>query len=206
VAIALEKNVLYQDTYSMLRGFGVAAAASLVIGVIIIALITRKVVGPITVLEKCVTSKNFAENVAVTTKDEIGRLAGGFNELMQSLRGVLETSEEASQRIEDSSERIKEVMESIVNGSGQVEQSMGNIHNTLTEQYRRVNGSREELTHLDGRIQNYKTKFAEMAQTVETVNQKLAENIGHVHALEQTTASTAVLRTRCRSLSARRRF
>lgn len=189
VAIALEKNVLYQDTYSMLRGFGVAAAASLVIGVIIIALITRKVVGPITVLEKCVTSKNFAENVDVTTKDEIGRLAGGFNELMQSLRGVLETSEEASQRIEDSSERIKEVTESIVNGSGQVEQSMGNIHNTLTEQYRSVNGSREELTHLDERIQNYKTKFAEMAQTVETVNQKLAENIGHVHALEQTTTS-----------------
>lgn len=190
LAISLDKNVLYQGTYSMLAGFGVAAIASLLIGIIIIALLTRKMVGPLALLERRVVSKDFAEDITVTSKDEIGRLAGGFNEMMKSLRGVLETSGEAAIRLEDSAGHLREVTDNIVSGSKQVDQSMENIHHTLEEQYQNVNGSMEELTHLDETIQSYQKKFIEMAQTVEAVNQKLSENMGFVSTLEETTAQS----------------
>lgn len=190
VAISLDKNVLYQGSYSLLAGFGVASIISLFIGIVIIALMTRKVAGPVSALEKRVTSKNFTENIEVTSRDEIGRLAKGFNEMMQSLRGVLSTSGEAALQIGDSSRQLKEVTESIVDGVAQVNRSMESINRALEEQYRSVNRSREELAHLDGRIRSYQEKFVEMDGAVVAVNGKLSENVGLVRTLEQTTEAS----------------
>lgn len=190
VAISLENSVLYQGAYSMLAGFGVASVVSLLIGVAIIAIITAKVTRPVSLLEKRVTSKNFTENIEVKSKDEIGRLAKGFNEMMQSLRDVLSTSTDAAYSIGDSSKQLEEVTESIVGGAGLVNQSMESISRTLEEQYRSVNGSREELTHLDLKIKSYQKKFEEMDTAVVSANEKLTENIGFVRKMEETTSQS----------------
>lgn len=190
VAISLDEGVLYQGVYSMLAGFGVAAAASLLIGIVVITLITGRVTKPVSLLEKRVTSKDFTDNIEVTSGDEIGRLAKGFNEMMQNLRGVLATSGEAAQRIGDSSEKLREVTESIVDGACQVNRSMENMNGILEEQYHNVNGGREELSHLDERIENYRGKFTEMNEAVGVANEKLSENIVLVGTLEKTTAES----------------
>ncbi len=190
VAISLEESVLYQGISSMLAGFGVAAAASLLIGVAVITLITGRVTRPLSLLEKWVTSKDFTDNIEVDSKDEIGRLAKGFNEMMQSLREVLTTSGEAALRIGDSSEKLKAVTESIVDGAGQVNQSMESMNGVLEKQYHNVNSGREELSRLDERIVNYRGKFTEMNEAVAVANEKLSENIVLVGTLEETTSES----------------
>lgn len=190
VAISLEESVLYQGVYSMLAGFGVAAAASLIIGIVVITLITGRVTKPVSVLEKRVTSKDFTDNIEVTSKDEIGRLAEGFNEMMQSLREVLATSGEAALRIGDSSEKLKEVTASIVDGAGQVNRSMESMNGILEEQYHNVNDGREELNRLDERIIEYRGKFAEMNEAVDVANKKLSQNVVLVGTLKETTAES----------------
>lgn len=190
VAISLEESVLYQGVSSMLAGFGVAAAASLLIGVAVITLITGRVTRPLSLLEKWVTSKDFTDNIEVDSKDEIGRLAKGFNEMMQSLREVLTTSGEAALRIGDSSEKLKAVTESIVDGAGQVNQSMESMNGVLEKQYHNVNSGREELSRLDERIVNYRGKFTEMNEAVAVANEKLSENIVLVGTLEETTSES----------------
>lgn len=190
VAISLEENVLYQGIASMLAGFGVAAAASLLIGVAVITLITGRVTRPLSLLEKWVTSKDFTDNIEVDSKDEIGRLAKVFNEMMQSLREVLTTSGEAALRIGDSSEKLKAVTESIVEGAGQVNQSMESMNGVLEKQYHNVNSGREELSRLDERIVNYRGKFTEMNEAVAVANEKLSENIVLVGTLEETTSES----------------
>lgn len=187
VAISLEERVLYQGVYSMLAGFGVAAAASLLIGIAVITLITGRVTKPVSLLEKRVASKNFTGMIEVVSKDEIGKLAKGFNEMMQSLRAVLDTSGEAALQIGCSSEKLKEVTESIVLGAGQVHKSMESMNGILEEQYHNVNSGREELTHLDEKIVNYRGKFTEMNEAVAATNEKLSENIVLVDTLEKTT-------------------
>lgn len=190
VAISLEESVLYQGIASMLAGFGVAAAASLLIGVAVITLITGRVTRPLSLLEKWVTSKDFTDNIEVDSKDEIGRLAKVFNEMMQSLREVLTTSGEAALRIGDSSEKLKAVTESIVDGAGQVNQSMESMNGVLEKQYHNVNSGREELSRLDERIVNYRGKFTEMNEAVAVANEKLSENIVLVGTLEETTSES----------------
>lgn len=190
VAISLEESVLYQGVYSMLAGFGVAAAASLLIGIVVITLITGRVTKPVSLLERRVTSKDFTDNIDVTSRDEIGRLAKGFNEMMQSLRAVLATSGEAAVRIGDSSEKLKEVTESIVEGAGQVNRSMESMNEILEEQYHNVNSGREELNRLDERIVEYRGKFAEMNEAVGVANEKLSQNVVLVGTLEETTSES----------------
>ena len=190
VAISLEESVLYQGISSMLAGFGVAAAASLLIGVAVITLITGRVTRPLSLLEKWVTSKDFTDNIEVDSKDEIGRLAKVFNEMMQSLREVLHTSGEAALRIGASSEKLKAVTESIVDGAGQVNQSMESMNGVLEKQYHNVNSGREELSRLDERIVNYRGKFTEMNEAVAVANEKLSENIVLVGTLEETTSES----------------
>lgn len=190
VAISLEESVLYQGVYSMLAGFGVAAAASLLIGIVVITLITGRVTKPVSLLERRVTSKDFTDNIDVTSQDEIGRLAKGFNEMMQSLRAVLATSGEAAVRIGDSSEKLKEVTESIVEGAGQVNRSMESMNEILEEQYHNVNSGREELNRLDERIVEYRGKFAEMNEAVADANEKLSQNVVLVGTLEETTSES----------------
>lgn len=190
VAILLEKTVLYQDAHSMVVGFGVASVASLLIGIVIITLTARRIVKPISVLEKRVTSKNISENIKVTSKDEVGRLAKGFNEMMQSLRGVLAASEEATVNIEESSVQLQEVTDGIVSGTQQVNQSMESINHTLEEQYKSVNESRGELIRLDEKIKSFQKQFGEMDHAVVSANEKLSENIAVVNTLEQTTLAS----------------
>lgn len=189
VGIALEKDVLYEDVHSMINGFAVAMMVSLVIGIIIILVVTRKIVEPLGRLEHTVTARDISENIQVNTEDEVGRLAKGFNQLMKNLRGLLSTSEEAVGSIEESSRQLQNITGNIVSGARQVNQKMGNINSTMEVQYGSVNESRENLRKLEEEIERFENRFADMGESVFSVNETLVENIQVVNQLGQKTIS-----------------
>lgn len=189
VGIALEKEVLYEDVHTMLNGFAIAMIISLAVGIVIILLVTRKVVEPLGKLEHTVTSRDISENIQVHTKDEVGRLAKGFNQMMMNLRGLLSTSEEAAESIEESSRRLQNITGNIVNGARQVNQKMDNINNTMEVQSGSVHESRETLQDLEEEINRFRERFSDMGDTVISANEKLAENIEVVNKLGKTTIS-----------------
>ena len=75
----------------MLQGFVIAMAISLVVGIVIITIMTKKIVDPLRHLEHTVTSNDLNESIQVESKDEVGRLAKGFNKMLGNLRGLLST-------------------------------------------------------------------------------------------------------------------
>ena len=189
VVIALEKDVLYQDVYSMIIGFGIATVISLIIGIIIITIVTKKIADPIGHLERTVTSNDLTESIQVESKDEVGRLAKGFNKMLGNLRGLLSTSEEAAGNIQDSSLKLQNITGTIVRGAKQVNQKMGNINDTMEVQYDNVNQSKEVLSSLEQEIERFEEQFSDMGDTIVLANTKITENIEVVENLGKTTMS-----------------
>lgn len=189
VVIALEKDVLYQDVYSMIVGFGIATVISLLIGIIIITIVTKKIADPIGHLERTVTSNDLTESIQVESKDEVGRLAKGFNKMLGNLRGLLSTSEEAAGNIQDSSLKLQNITGTIVRGAKQVNQKMGNINDTMEVQYDNVNQSKEVLSSLEQEIERFEEQFSDMGDTIVLANKKITENIEVVENLGKTTMS-----------------
>ncbi len=189
VVIALEKDVLYQDVYSMIVGFGIATVISLLIGIIIITIVTKKIADPIGHLERTVTSNDLTESIQVESKDEVGRLAKGFNKMLGNLRGLLSTSEEAAGNIQDSSLKLQNITGTIVRGAKQVNQKMGNINDTMEVQYDNVNQSKEVLSSLEQEIERFEEQFSDMGDTIVLANTKITENIEVVENLGKTTMS-----------------
>ena len=177
VVIALEKEVLYQDVNSMLQGFVIAMAISLVVGIVIITIMTKKIVDPIRHLEHTVTSNDLNESIQVESKDEVGRLAKGFNKMLGNLRGLLSTSEEAAGNIEESSMQLQNITDTIVQGSKRVKQEMENINDTMNVQYENVHQSEEVLSNFEREISRFEGQFSDMGSTIVLANAKLTENI-----------------------------
>ena len=187
VVIALEKEVLYQDVNSMLQGFVIAMAISLVVGIVIITIMTKKIVDPIRHLEHTVTSNDLNESIQVESKDEVGRLAKGFNKMLGNLRGLLSTSEEAAGNIEESSMQLQNITDTIVQGSKRVKQEMENINDTMNVQYENVHQSEEVLSNFEREISRFEGQFSDMGSTIVLANAKLTENIEVVEKLGSAT-------------------
>lgn len=186
VVIALEKEVLYQDVNSMLQGFVIAMAISLVVGIVIITIMTKKIVDPIRHLEHTVTSNDLNESIQVESKDEVGRLAKGFNKMLDNLRGLLSTSEEAAGNIE-SSMQLQNITDTIVQGAKRVKQEMENINDTMNVQYENVHQSEEVLSNFEREISRFEGQFSDMGSTIVLANAKLTENIEVVEKLGSAT-------------------
>ena len=187
VVIALEKEVLYQDVNSMLQGFVIAMAISLVVGIVIITIMTKKIVDPIRHLEHTVTSNDLNESIQVESKDEVGRLAKGFNKMLGNLRGLLSTSEEAAGNIEESSMQLQNITDTIVQGAKRVKQEMENINDTMNVQYENVHQSEEVLSNFEREISRFEGQFSDMGSTIVLANAKLTENIEVVEKLGSAT-------------------
>lgn len=187
VVIALEKEVLYQDVNSMLQGFVIAMAISLVVGIVIITIMTKKIVDPIRHLERTVTSNDLNESIQVESKDEVGRLAKGFNKMLGNLRGLLSTSEEAAGNIEESSMQLQNITDTIVQGAKRVKQEMENINDTMNVQYENVHQSEEVLSNFEREISRFEGQFSDMGSTIVLANVKLTENIEVVEKLGSAT-------------------
>ena len=187
MVIALEKEVLYQDVNSMLQGFVIAMAISLVVGIVIITIMTKKIVDPIRHLEHTVTSNDLNESIQVESKDEVGRLAKGFNKMLGNLRGLLSTSEEAAGNIEESSMQLQNITDTIVQGAKRVKQEMENINDTMNVQYENVHQSEEVLSNFERKISRFEGQFSDMGSTIVLANAKLTENIEVVEKLGSAT-------------------
>ncbi len=188
VVIALDKGILSQDTLPMMGGFGIALIVSLIAGIIIISLVTRRVVAPITKLEKAVASNDLNAEINVTTHDEVGRLADGFNSMIKNLKGLLETSDEAVNSIKTSAGQLKGITESLVDGAYQVNQKMGNIYAAMESQSESVSVSNEKLSGMEEEIERFKERFRNMNELVVAANDDLQQNMTVVAALGKATA------------------
>lgn len=183
VVAAVSDDVIDRQAISLLNGFFIALIISIVICVVVTSVVSRKVVAPITKLTKKIVSGDFSRDVKVETKDEIGKLAMGFNGLMYKLRRLLEISVGAAENITQAAGQLSGVAGNITSKAVTVDDEMNHIVEAVDIQYDGVISGKEQLEHFDDTISSFKNNFNEMESHVRSVivqldsSEEIAKNL-----------------------------
>ena len=187
LAIAVDQAVLNANIVALIQGFVVAMIISFVICIAIVSITASRIVKPIKRLTGAVTARDITHEVAINSKDEVGRLSGGFNEMMVSLKGILEISAGAVENIKESSEILKEITDEVVDGADHVKNEMEHISDSVGTQSQSVSEGRTKLNLFQTQIDEFHEQFQDMREIVRGVNRKLADSAEITHDLEAST-------------------
>lgn len=190
VLIAVDKSVLNAAAVTMFGGFAVAMIISLFIGIVIINIVSGRIVRPISRLADIVEARDFTHEISVDSKDEVGRLSKGFNEMMYSLKGLLETSSEAVTSIKESAGVLNDITKEVVGGADDVQSKMNYISNTVEEQNGSVAAGRDKLSRFQSQIDDFKERFTDMDSIVGEVSGGIEENSEITRELESSTGTS----------------
>lgn len=187
LAIAVDRAVLNANIVALIQGFAIAGIISFVICIAIVSITAAQIVSPIKRLTGAVAARDITHEVAIHSKDEVGRLSNGFNEMMASLKGILEISTDAAENIRESSEILKEITDEVVGGADQVKYEMERISDSVATQSQSVSEGRTKLNLFQAQIDEFHDQFQDMRTIVQKVDTKLADSAEITKDLETST-------------------
>lgn len=171
----------------MLKGFAVATVISLFTGVAIISIVAGQIVKPVSRLADMVEKREFTREIKINSKDEIGRLAKGFNEMFQSLQRLLEIFAEAAESIKESSMFLGNITREVADGADKVKNKMDGISGTAEVQNQSVSQGRDKLECFQKQIASFNGQFADIKDIVGDIRNKVADNAVITKELEMST-------------------
>lgn len=184
LAIAVDQAVLNANVVALIQGFAVAIMISFVICIAIASITASGIVKPIKRLTGAVAARDITHEVTINSKDEVGRLSSGFNEMMSSLKGILDISADAVENIKESSDILKEITDEVVGGADEVKSEMEHISDSVGTQNQSVAEGRTKLSLFQTQIDEFHGQFEDMRIIVGDVNKKLADSAEITHDLE----------------------
>lgn len=186
--VAVDRAVLNEAANTMFNGFAVATVVSLLLGIVIISLAAGRIVKPIRRLADTVESRDFTREICISSKDEIGRLAGGFNKMFQSLKRLLETFGDAADGIKGAAAVLGDITKEVVEGADDVKGKMDGISGTVGMQNQSVAEGRDKLERFQDQIDSFRQQFADMNDIVDGVSGSISDNAAIMKELEMSTA------------------
>lgn len=184
LAIAVDQKVLNADIMTMVQGFVVAVVISFVICLVIVRITTSKIVMPLKKLLKAVKAKDISQQVEVESRDEIGRLSKGFNDMMGSIREIVEISGEAVDNIRESSGILTDISDEVVGSADRVKKEMEHISENVGMQNGSVAQGRMKLEQFQNQIDKFQGQFQDVRNIVGEVNAKIVDSTETAMELE----------------------
>lgn len=133
-------------------------------------------------------SRDFTREICISSKDEIGRLAGGFNKMFQSLKRLLETFGDAADGIKGAAAVLGDITKEVVEGADDVKGKMDGISGTVGMQNQSVAEGRDKLERFQDQIDSFRQQFADMNDIVDGVSGSISDNAAIMKELEMSTA------------------
>ncbi len=187
VVAAISSQVMNQSRISMLGGFLAAMVISIVVGISISFFIASRMTKPITLLSEKIASGDFSKDVPVTSRDEIGMLAEGFNGLMGKMRTLLEITVDSVENIQSFAGDLNQVSDQLVTNADKVSTEMESITGAMEVQSGSVEQGKIELDRFDEHIGAFEESYRDMEHTMEDVLGKLSESALVAKNLETST-------------------
>lgn len=190
VIAAIESSVLSQASQSLMGGFGIALILSIVLGIVISILFAARIVGPIKKLTKKIAAGDFNQDVTVNSKDEIGELANGYNDLMHKMRNLLEISKNAADNMSEFAKSLYTEAQNIAGGARTVNTGMNDITSAMHVQYDAVEQGKEQLDSFDKKITEFNGQFGQMEQMIRESITQIIDSARIAESLEGSVAKT----------------
>ena len=106
---SMELNEIKDASQPVLTMGMIVLAASIIIGGILILLIVRSITSPLKRLvrsSKQISGGDLTETIDIRSKDELGELGASFNEMGESLRGLISAIQNSVDNVAASSEEL----------------------------------------------------------------------------------------------------
>ncbi|MEC9488282.1 MAG: methyl-accepting chemotaxis protein [Halanaerobium sp.] len=210
VAISAPVDQVLQPLNTIKRSSILIGAIAIILGLIVTFFVASYLAKPIVSLSKVaevVAEGDLTQQVEVQTKDEIGRLAGSFNKMIENLQDMVEriienaqltssTSQELAATSEETSASIEEVASSIQEFSATTEQISVNTQN-MAEAASEVNNLTDEGLEFMGQTQSgleeVLVSSAKSKETINSLNEATEEIKGIVEVISSIADQTSLL-------------
>lgn len=184
-----ERELLKQIIGPVLRS--ALTSTLIIIGVLLIVfvVISRTIIHSISLTARNLQeisqgARDLTVRMKVKTKDEVGMLAGSFNNFVEKLRQIMINFKNSMLDIKEQQSDLVSHAEETASASGQINSNVGSINN--------------EIGQLDGNIQEVSTAIEELRRTVENLQRNVETQST---AVSQSTASIEQMMAHLKSVA-----
>ena len=148
---------IVKEAQPILKTTMIVILIALVLAGIVVYLIIRSIIKPLKrlmVATENINNGDLGEKIEVKSKDEFGQLSISFNDMVQSLRSILEQVNKSAMTLTASSEEL----------TANAEQSSLSAQQIAAATQQMVAGSEEQLNSINGAVSSINRMSAEMQQ------------------------------------------
>ena len=130
---ATEDDVL-QDVYALRNFIFAISAVFIALGIVVAVIVARQVALPLQKVQEAIEAAadgDLTQSVSNKSNDEIGRVGNALNRTMESIRGVLGLTAEATSKLADTSERLAAASQEVSASVEEVASTTNEFSSTL---------------------------------------------------------------------------
>ncbi len=169
----IDENVIFADVRSLVTLLVLIGVIALIIILMITTLVVNRVIAPLTPITgyiKDMASGDFTIDVKTTSNDEIGIMGGQVSEFVGSMRNMIQSIADESDRLKEESIRSDEVSRDMSEASTAQADAMRQLNETVDQLAVAVNDIAENATILANVVSDTKDNSEKAEQSMnETV-------------------------------------
>jgi methyl-accepting chemotaxis protein len=182
-----------EDRFAAVRSFAISLIIAVAVGVLIVTgafwFYTRRMIRPLRQMPELmdrVIQGDLRQRLPVTSRDEIGTIAGSFNDFVGRLAGIITSIQASSRENLQVEERLREDSEQAVSSLTQISEKTSSIKQSMLQLNRNVEQSSETMQRVTRGVrsldESIDEQFSSVTESTSAVQQMSAslQNVAHI--------------------------
>lgn len=164
------RDMVVNYNKNVLKGMSIFILIVAVVIFIIFYILIGRLMNPLkNLIEKAnkVSEGDFTQKIEVTAKDEIGILAGSFNNISENLSSMLKKINDSSAQVAATSQELSATSEEVSASTEEISSNIEGVSKMASDQLDTVKQSREDVHRMAELINNLNTNVIEINKSVD---------------------------------------
>ncbi len=134
---------------------------------------------------------DLTRRLTVKTTDEIGKLAGGFNDFTEKLHTIVAELKGSKEDLHSYGERLGQMVQDNANFLGEMVHSIEDVNTEIGNQHDKVGSSVNAVDHISHSVQSLRDLLQKQEQSVEQASAAVTQMIGNITAVSNSVEKMA---------------